>query len=97
MTEQIEDPALTFTRELREQIGNETGAQYKMSVLLKCVQSAIKAQGFAVVPVEPTEAMLEAGFDHHPKHFQAKHGRPPTPEEDMAEQWKAMIAAAGEG
>lgn len=55
--------------------------------------AAMREAGFVMVPVEPTEDMIDAGFDHHPKHLEVKLGRPPTPEEDMAGQWSAMLAA----
>ena len=47
---------------------------------------ALAAAGFAVVPVEPTEAMVQAAWQREPKH--------PNP----TEAYRAMIAAAkGEG
>ncbi len=50
--------------------------------------SAIKAQGLLVVPVEPTEAMVEA-------HYEA-HARAATVFADPCEVWAAMLAAAGD-
>ena len=55
--------------------------------------AAMEAEGFVMVPVEATEEMIDAGFDHHPKHFEAQMGRPPTPEEDMDWQYRAMLSA----
>ena len=45
----------------------------------------LKASGFAVVPVEPTEAMAAAGWDAL------------NADDCPEDMWKAMIAAAGEG
>ena len=46
--------------------------------------AAIEAAGFAVVPVEPTEAMKIAAFE----------AAGPYAEEDPLDVWRAMIAAA---
>jgi hypothetical protein len=52
--------------------------------------AAIKAQGLVVVPVEPTEGMIEAGADSYGDRFYFK-------PEHAARCFAAMIAAAGEG
>lgn len=69
------------------------GPDWRKSHAVKATLEHMEAEGFVMVPVEATERMIDAGFDHHPKHFEAKMGRPPTPEEDLAWQWRAMIAA----
>jgi len=58
--------------------------------------SAIEAQGLAVVPVGPTEAMVKAGCWHMADNQNA----PGTMQELMAATFRAMLAAspiAGEG
>ena len=52
--------------------------------------AATKASGFAVVPVEPSPAMIEAGADSYGDRFYFK-------PEHAARCFAAMIAAAGEG
>ena len=93
-----EEPVLNLTRELREQITKEAGAQFKMSVLLKCVQAAIEAQGLAVVPVEPTEGMVRAGRDAENDAQNSPFWLPP--EQIALMVYAAMLAASplrGEG
>ena len=55
--------------------------------------TALEEKGWAVVPVEPTEAMVEAGMDYDERHLELKLGRPPTVEECQADEYLAMIQA----
>jgi len=45
------------------------------------------AEGFVLVPKEPTPAMLRAGYEAH-----VRHGM-----ESVREVWESMLAAKGEG
>lgn len=51
------------------------------------IQSLLEA-GYAIVPIEPTEKMVEAGFQHTGD---------PCWHEDVARAYRAMLAAAKEG
>ena len=51
----------------------------------RAVIVALQREGWAVVPMEPTEAMIEAGWPHTAD---------PCWQEDVAKCWRAMIAAA---
>jgi hypothetical protein len=55
------------------------------------ILSALHAAGFAVVPVEPTEAMLDAGEED-----EQGWRRMPYPRVRLKLHWEAMIAAAKE-
>ena len=54
--------------------------------------TALKAAGYAIVPVEPSEAMIEAGtwdnWDNKNPHY--------ATESDIESAWERMIQAAGE-
>lgn len=50
--------------------------------------------GWKLVPVEPTDEMVEAGLDYDEKHDQIRLGRPLTVEECQAGQYRAMLASA---
>lgn len=49
---------------------------------------AFEEAGLAIVPIEPTEKMVEAGFQHTGD---------PCWHEDVARAYRAMLAAAKEG
>lgn len=63
------------------------GWQKSMRESARAAVSALEKAGYAIVPREPTEAMLKAGRDVAP-HW---HDDPMTP---PIEYWQAMIAAA---
>ena len=60
------------------------GAKETLRVCVEALLAAIEANGFAVVPVEPTEAMKIAAFE----------AAGPHTEECPLDVWRAMIAAA---
>lgn len=43
-----------------------SGYRAKVMSLIDAIFAEIEAQGFAIVPVEPTEAMIEAGEEYGP-------------------------------
>lgn len=46
---------------------------------------------------EPTDAMVESGFDYDERELKIRLGRAPTPEECQAAEYSAMIDAALRG
>lgn len=69
---------------------SEVGRQ-RLRVSAQDALDAITAQGFAIVPVEPTEAMVKAGGTCKP--WMAGW---PKGDEAAADVYRAMIQAAGE-
>jgi hypothetical protein len=66
-------------------IDMEEGGQLAVSVPKPAQAEPVARDGWVMVPVEPTEAMISAGF---------KHVYHPTMENDMEHVWSAMLAAS---
>jgi hypothetical protein len=75
---------------LMQAISYTLGVSVSLDDIAK-VRAAIHAAGFAVVPVEPTEAMLDAGEED-----EQGWRRMPYPRVRLKLHWEAMIAAAKE-
>jgi len=76
-----------MTTDYRE--GDEIEWVFKQPI--EIYEAALHAAGFAVVPVEPTEAMLDAGEED-----EQGWRRMPYPRVRLKLHWEAMIAAAKE-
>ena len=58
-------------------------------IYVSCVES-LRASGYAIVPVEPTEAMVDMGFHPPAEMFESPSGRA-----EVKAIYRAMISAAG--
>jgi hypothetical protein len=57
------------------------------------LQAHLEAAGYVIVPVQPTEEMIEAGMDYDERDAIVALGRAPTVEECQAGEYRAMIDA----
>ena len=74
-------------RYLRNNLDDDDYAEYSAALDLVSTQP----EGYVLVPVEPTDAMLEAAFNAPAR------GHPETATSSFTDIYSAMIAAAQEG